>query len=319
MQTDCLALGVIVVDHLCTPLPRLPHPGELLLVDDLPLSIGGCAANAAVDLVRVGVNVAAMGCVGNDPFGDYAVDFLARAGVRTDAIGRTSETCTAASLIINVVGQDRRFIHTRGASGVISPESIPWELIEQTKVLYVGGFLLMPRLSQPGTLSQLFKRARAAGVKTVLDVVVPGPGDYWPIFAELLPETDVFLPNRDESELITGLVDPLEQASKFRAAGVKTVAITLGDQGTLLQTADQTFRAGIYPTNFVGATGAGDAFDAGFIAGMLAGEDWLGCLRWGSVLGASCVRSLNATDSVFTRDEAVAFMREHELPLEQIS
>ncbi len=108
-------------------------------------------------------------------------------------------------------------------------------MIEQTKVLYIGGFLLMPRLNQPGTLSQIFARARAAGVKTVLDVVVPGPGDYWPIFAELLPETDVFLPNRDESELITGLADPLEQAAKFRAAGAKTVAITLGEQGTLLQ------------------------------------------------------------------------------------
>ncbi len=52
---------------------------------------------------------------------------------------------------------------------------------------------------------------------------------------------------------------------------------------------------------------------------MLAGEDWLGCLRWGSALGASCVRSLNATDSVFRRDEALAFMREHELPMEQVA
>ena len=73
---------------------------------------------------------------------------------------------------------------------------------------------------------------------------------------------------------------------------------------------------GFDPTTFVGGTGAGDAFDAGYIAGLLWGADPAGCLRWGAALGASCVRSIGATESVFNRAEAEAFMREHELPID---
>jgi sugar/nucleoside kinase (ribokinase family) len=65
----------------------------------------------------------------------------------------------------------------------------------------------------------------------------------------------------------------------------------------------------------VGGTGAGDAFDAGYIAGLLAGEDPYGCLRWGSALGASCVRAIGATESVFTRTEAETFMRKQHLEI----
>jgi sugar/nucleoside kinase (ribokinase family) len=131
-----------------------------------------------------------------------------------------------------------------------------------------------------------------------------------------LPETDVFLPNDDEAALITGIEDPLEQAERFREAGAKTVVITRGDKGSLLVTDGLRLRGGTYPVQFVGGTGSGDAFDAGFIAGLLAGEDPCGCLRWGSALGASCVRSIGATESIFSRAEAEAFMKQHELEIE---
>jgi sugar/nucleoside kinase (ribokinase family) len=222
---------------------------------------------------------------------------------------------TAATLIVNVKGEDRRFVHAAGANALMTAEGIPVELIKQCKVFYVGGYLLMPMLERRGTLVKLFREARAAGAKTVLDVVVPGPGDHWHKFEEILTETDVFLPNSDEAELITGLADPLAQAEKFRTAGAKTVVITRGEHGTLLVEEGRRINAGVYPTDFVGGTGAGDAFDAGFIAGMLAGEDSVGCLRWGSALGASCVRSVSATESVFNRQEAVEFIERHELAL----
>jgi sugar/nucleoside kinase (ribokinase family) len=86
--------------------------------------------------------------------------------------------------------------------------------------------------------------------------------------------------------------------------------------GTLLLGDGLRLRSGVYPTEFVGGTGSGDAFDAGYIAGLLEGEDPAGCLRWGSALGASCVRAIGATESVFDRDEAIAFMREHPLEIE---
>jgi sugar/nucleoside kinase (ribokinase family) len=151
----------------------------------------------------------------------------------------------------------------------------------------------------------------------VLDVVLLGK-DYWDRLAKILPETDVFLPNDDEAAIITGLTDPVEQAECFRRAGAKTVVITLGSRGSILVSDHLRLRAGVYPVQFVGGTGSGDAFDAGYIVGLLDGEDPAGCLRWGSALGASCVRSTGATESVFNRAEAEAFMREHELMIERL-
>jgi sugar/nucleoside kinase (ribokinase family) len=313
---DCLSAGILVVDHLTSPISHLPRAGELVMADELPLSIGGNAANVSMNLARLGVNVGAVGCVGDDVFGQFALQTLERGNVDVRGVRVLAGVPTAATLIVNVKGEDRRFIHAAGANALMTAEGIPVELIKQCKVFYVGGYLLMPMLERRGTLVKLFREARAAGAKTVLDVVVPGPGDHWHKFEEILTETDVFLPNSDEAELITGIADPLAQAEKFRAAGAKTVVITRGEHGTLLVEEGRRINAGVYPTNFVGGTGAGDAFDAGFIAGMLAGEDSVGCLRWGSALGASCVRSVSATESVFNRQEAVEFIQRHTLKIE---
>ena len=315
---DCLSAGILVVDHLTSPIPHLPRAGELVMADELPLSIGGNAANVSMNLARLGVNVGAVGCVGDDVFGQFALQTLQTGNVDVRGVRVLAGVPTAATLIINVKGEDRRFIHAAGANALMTAEGIPAELVSQCKVFYVGGYLLMPMLERRGTLVKLFRDARAAGAKTVLDVVVPGPGEHWHKFEEILTETDVFLPNSDEAALITGSPNPLAQAEKFRAAGAKTVVITRGEQGTLLIEEGRRLNAGVYPTNFVGGTGAGDAFDAGFIAGLLAGEDSVGCLRWGSALGASCVRSVSATQSVFDRQEAVDFMQQHELAIEAI-
>jgi sugar/nucleoside kinase (ribokinase family) len=310
-----ISAGILVVDHLSSPIPRVPRAGELILCDRLPLAIGGCASNVAIDLARVGVGVGVVGCVGRDPFGQFLVERLAAAGVETSGVQMLDGVDTSGTLIINVAGEDRRFVHSAGANAVIETKHIPLQRVRRAKLFYVGGYLLMPALERPGALGELFREARRSGVKTMLDVVLPGPGDHWQKLESLLAETDVFLPNEDEAAAITGLTDPREQAKRFRDAGAQTVVITRGERGALLATDGLLVQVAPYPTQFVGGTGAGDAFDAGFIAGMLAGEDPIGCLKWGAALGASCVRSISATESVFTRDEALKFMATHELKL----
>ncbi len=285
MKIDCFSAGILVADHLCSPIERMPAAGELVLADSLPLQIGGCASNLAVNLAGLGVRVGVQGCVGHDPFGQFIIDTLRAAGVETGAIRRVAEFGTSGTLIVNVLGEDRRFIHTIGANAALRAEDIPRERVFAAKVFYVGGYLLMPSLRQEA-LAELFRDARAAGVKTVLDVVLPGAGEHWNELRRLLAETDVFLPNRDEAAAITGHADPLRQAQQFLDAGAGAVAITAGEEGTWLVTPRQRFKAGAYPAPFVGGAGAGDAFDAGYICGMLEDLDPLECLRLGSAFGA---------------------------------
>lgn len=316
MGIDCLCTGILFSDVVCSPVDRAPDEGELVAPDRIELSVGGCAANAALDLTRLGVEVGVSGCVGQDVFGQFILDTLREGGVDVEGTHRLEGIHTAATMVINVKDQDRRFISTPGANTRFTVEHIPSDWVRQAKVLYIGGYLMLWAL-ETGGMVELLRRARAAGVKTVLDVVGIGGDDVFDRVALLLPEIDVFLPNDDEAAVLTGLKDPIQQAEKFRDAGAKTVVITQGDQGSLLIGDDVRLRSGVYPTEFVGGTGSGDAFDAGFIAGLLADEDPAGCLRWGSALGASCVRSINATESVFNREEARQFMQEHELAIEE--
>ncbi len=315
MEIDCLCTGILFADVACSPVDRVPEAGELVAPERIQLGLGGCASNTALDLARLGVKVGASGCVGTDVFGQFIIDELAGGGVDTAGIHRLDDVHTATTMIINVKGQDRRFIAAPAANTRFRVDHIPPEWVGQAKVLYIGGYLMLLAL-ETQQMVELLREARRGGTKVLLDVVGLADRESFDRVALMLPETDVFLPNDDEAAALTGLSDPLDQVRVFRDAGAATVVITQGERGSLLVGDGVRLRCGVYPSNFVGGTGSGDAFDAGYIAGLLAGEDPAGCLRWGSALGASCVRSIGATESVFNRQEALALMREHTLEVE---
>jgi sugar/nucleoside kinase (ribokinase family) len=262
--------GVVVADHLCTPIPRLPAAGELVAADDLILNIGGCASNAAVDLAKLGIRAAVCGRVGDDVFGRFVSETLVAHGVDVSALKVDDVRATSQTLIVNVQGEDRRFIHSFGANKGLTAADLDAVLGSPVRILYLGGYLILPSLEHEA-LAERFSRARKAGIRTVLDVVTPGPGDYLRLLREVLPETDVFLPNSDEAALILGETDPVRQALTFRDLGARRVVITRGDQGAVSVSDDFRARLGTYPVPAIDSSGGGDAFDAGYIAGLLDG------------------------------------------------
>jgi sugar/nucleoside kinase (ribokinase family) len=316
-QPEVLCAGIIVADHVCTPISHVPAAGELVMADGMLLTIGGCAANAAVDLVKMGVRTSVVGRVGGDIFGRIVADLLRDHGVDVSALQVTASVDTSQTLIVNVVGQDRRFIHTFGANGEFRAADIPLERLARCGVLYLGGYLLMPKIVQE-ELIPVFAEARRQGVRIVVDVATPGRADYLSRIDKLLPHVDVFLPNNHEAELISGEKEPLRQAEFFHRLGAGTVVITLGGEGAVLVDKTQRLRAGVYPVKYVDASGGGDAFDAGYICGLLHEFDAAGCLRIASALGASCVRAIGTTPGVFTRAECEAFTKENTLRIETV-
>src|SRR5438105_3471832 len=146
--TDILCAGIIVADHVSSPIAHLPAAGELVLADQLLLTIGGCAANVAVDLVKLGVPAAVVGRVGSDVFGRVVADMLRERRVDVSALQVSPGLDTSQTLIVNVAGEDRRFIHTFGANGEFRAADIPLERVAQCRVLYLGGYLLMARVRQ---------------------------------------------------------------------------------------------------------------------------------------------------------------------------
>jgi sugar/nucleoside kinase (ribokinase family) len=309
---EVLCGGIIVADHVCTPIDHVPAAGELVVADKMLLTIGGCAANAAVDLVKMGIRTAVVGRVGGDVFGRLVGEMLGEAGVDVSFLKVSPANETSQTLIVNVKGHDRRFIHTFGANADFTAADLPLALVPGVKVLYLGGYLLMPQVRQE-ELVPVFEAAQRGGVKTVLDVAVPGPGEYLSRLERLLPHVDVFLPNHDEAAVITGKKDPFAQAEFFHQRGVKTAVVTMGGEGAVLVSDGLRLEAGVFSMPYVDGSGGGDAFDAGFIYGLLRGLDAEGCLQVASALGASCVRAIGTTPGVFTRDECEQFLGEHAL------
>ena len=318
-MADIVCLGILVADIFGNPINSLPAAGELALLDRYLLSVGGCAANTAADLGRLGRTTSVLGKVGNDLFGDFVLQDLERFGIDVSFVKRSQTHPTSVTFIVNVRGQDRRYIHCFGANADFSITDVDEKVLEDARALYVGGYLAMPAF-RTEHLVGLFREAKRHGLITALDVVIPA-GFASPLedIQQALPYTDLFLPNNDEARALTGRIDPLEQAemlARFNPDG--TIVITQGSGGALARRGSEILRAGAFKVDSIDESGSGDAFDAGFLVGILEGWSLEGSLRFASALGASCTRALGCHGGVFTFQDALAFVAQNQLEIARI-
>lgn len=305
-QPEVVCAGVLVADVFVPPLECLPAAGELVATDDFLIDAGGCAANTATCLTKLGVSVAVTGAVGTDIYGDFVVQNLGAKGVSTSALRRT-ETGTSKTVILPVRGEDRRYIHTFGANAEFRVQDIPRALVVDSRVLCVGGYLILPAF-EPGELADLFALARQQGVVTVLDVVVTDGGGGWEELAPVLPHVDLFTPNDNEAQILTGEKEPERQAQRLHEAGCHTALVTLGAEGVVIADADGVRRVSGLAVDVVDGSGAGDAFAAGLIGGVLDGQSIADAVRLASAVGASACTRLGCTAGVTSRADADAFL-----------
>lgn len=312
-RCECLCVGIVVVDHLCQPIPIIPRAGTLLETSAISLSIGGCAANVAADLSRLGCAAGVAGAIGRDRMGRIVRDLLEETGVDCSALVELPGYQTSETLVVNVQGEDRRYIHCVGASAGYDGSLVTEQELRGIRALYVGGFLL--GALRPEEVTRMFRLARAQGIRTVLDIVLSRSEQSLEPLRHVLPWTDVFLPNTDEAAVLTGHADPVAQARTFRELGAETVVITCGRDGAVLLSPRLEARAGAFSFPTVDGTGTGDAFDAGFIAAILNGADEREALAWGSAAGGSCATAMGATAGVFSRPQLQEFLRSNSLAI----
>src|SRR5215472_3966754 len=201
-QPSVVCAGILVADLFVPPLEQLPTQGNLVVTEDFLVQPGGCAANTAISLAKLGVSVSVVGKVGEDMFGDAVERDLQTSGVRTDALHRSSTLGTSKTVILPVIGEDRRYIHTIGANADFMVEDISVPLVMQAQVFALGGYCVLPRLD-PQRIAILLNNMREHGVRTLLDVVVPASANH-PTLDDLrpiLPFVDVFVPNIEEAAI----------------------------------------------------------------------------------------------------------------------
>jgi sugar/nucleoside kinase (ribokinase family) len=319
-MADVVCLGILVADVFASPLDSMPREGDLSLIDRYITSVGGCAANTAVDLIRLGRSSCVLGKIGDDLFGDYVLKDLKSKGIDTAFLSVSKTRRTSLTFILNVQGQDRRYIHCSGANADFSLKDVPLAALDGARALYVGGFLALP-VFRSEQLLQLLREARQRGLATVLDVVIPaGSSASLDDVRPILPYADVFLPNTDEARVLTGRSDAVEQAAMLaQVSSACTIVITLGRAGAVVRRANETWRVGAFTVDSVDESGGGDAFDAGFLVGMLEGWSIEETVAFASAVGASCTRAMGCHEGVFTFEEAKTYVERNHLEITRLA
>jgi sugar/nucleoside kinase (ribokinase family) len=303
-----VCLGILVADLIGRPVRSIPAPGRLALVDEMSLHTGGCACNTGTALARMGIPVEISGKVGSDPLGRFLLTELSQRGIGVGGIRSDSGAGTSASMVIVEPDGERRFIHYIGANARLTLDDIDMDLVESAGFLHIAGALVLPGIDGQPTAA-LLKRAREAGVVTLMDTVWDATGRWMETLAPCLPHLDYFIPSLPEAQALTGLEDPLQAAEALLDAGPGVVGLKMGEQGCLIASRDTpAFHIPAYQVEVVDATGAGDAFAAGFVAGLWHRWDLAKTARLANAVGALCVTGVGASGNVTTFEETLRFM-----------
>ena len=304
-------LGIIVVDVLGRPIDRFPGRGELQIFDQLTLNMGGCAANTAAGLARLGISTTLFAKVGTDVFGDFAVEFARREGIDVSGLVRAADTHTSASFVMISSDGERSFFHTMGGNATLTIDDLDVDKLLATEFLLVAGTSLMERFDGAET-AEVLARAKAKGVTTIMDTAYNDRiTDWLGMVGPSLPHLDYFVPSELEATAISGTKDYRATARLFRDRGAGAVAIKRGMKGVYVLDADGEFEMPIYEVETVDATGAGDAWVAGFIAGLVKGWSHAESARFGNAVSAHVVQAVGTTAGYADFETVRRFQKKH--------
>lgn len=272
--------------------PRFGQEEQLLDAADLVL--GGSAGIMACGLARLGVPTALAAVVGDDMFGRAVLDWLDAAGVSTAAIRVVEGAATGLSVHLAVPG-DRAILTLPGTIPAIDPEAVRAAVATTAPArVHVASPYLTPRLT--AGLPELLAEWREAGIVSSLD---PNwdPSGRWDALSPALPLLDVLLPNQAEWAA-------LEAFGAFRGHLVVKAGAdggwSLGPDGVRSSAPGLT-------VDVVDATGAGDSFDAGYLAALAHGvADEVARLRWATCAGSLSTRAAGGTAGQPTLAELTA-------------
>ena len=308
-MADIACLGILVADLLGRPIDSLPPRGRLGLVEEMSLHIGGCAANTGIDLARLGVSTSVLGKVGVDGLGDFVLKTLEQNNMDVRGVVRDDSVNTSSTMAMVASDGERTFLHYLGGNARYRAEDVRWDVIQDARILHVAGALVMPGIDgQP--MADVLKKAKSMGMITSMDVVWDATGSWIKTLGPCLPFTDYFEPSLSEAQELTGLENEREVAQALLDLGVGTVALKLGKDGCYIKSADTEVRSPAFIIDAVDGTGSGDAFDAGFLVGVLNGWEMARTARFANAVGAHCVMGLGATAGVRSLKETEHFLTE---------
>ena len=311
-----VSLGIHILDVLGRPVTRIPPKQDVDLLEEIRLTVAGTAAGTSVDLAKLGVDVLAMGAIGEDAAGNFIVDTMNRYGIDTSGLTRKPAVQTSATMLPIRPNGERPALHVLGANAELTDEDIDFEAIANARHLHFGGTFLMPKLDGPPT-ARILAFARERGVPVTLDLIAIDRPDLLEVIAPALPFVDYFMPGLDEARMISNLHKRRDVIQFFLDRGVGHTIFKMGAEGSSIawQGANgriEEIRVPAIVSPVVDSTGCGDAYCAGFIAGLLRGWDLEESARFGTAAAGLVIRGLGSDAGIVDFDHTFEFMRSAE-------
>jgi sugar/nucleoside kinase (ribokinase family) len=279
--TDLLCAGKLYVDVLFTGLPRFPVPGEEILSEDIAISLGGGAAICAVGVSRLGLKTSVTGAIVPGLFGDYIVHTLAFHNVKVDALVKVHGTENNISVSLDTP-DDRSMIAFAGIDDHSELDNRKRDTVLSTSHLHVKG------LNQER--AELLKFAKENNRTTSLDINLQTASNVETLWG-ILPYVDVFLPSAWEVKALFNS-PPGQMVKKFGKQTGSYSVIKLGREGSIASDGNSLIEQPSRSVKIVDATGAGDAYNAGFLWAYLRKEPIEQCLRAGTLAAELCLQTV---------------------------
>lgn len=292
---DAIGFGALNFDRLYS-VDRIAGKGEQIPINEVREASGGSAANTIAGLARLGITTGFVGAVGDDAEGRKILQDFRADGVDTKGIvGMKRRT----GIVIGFVDRsgERTLYPYPGVNSEISIDDIDFNYMRNTKILHLSSFVDRKQFEiQKKVVKKLPENVKVSF----------SPGIYAEKkLGELLPiikRSYIIFLNRDEIENLTNK-NYKKGSEELIEGDAGIIAVTLGKKGCYVQNKKNSYVIPAYKTKVVDTTGAGDAFAAGFLYGILSGKNLQDSGRLGNYLASCCIRKFGARDGLPSRKE----------------
>lgn len=306
MKKKAVVFGSFVVD-LMGRASHLPVPGETVKGNYFKLGPGGKGFNQGVAAYKAGADIKMITKLGKDLFTQVAEDTMKELGMDQSYIFYSETEPTGIALIsVEEDGSENQILVVPGACDHITQADI----MSVADVIKESDYLLTQLETNIDAIETVVQLANENNVKVILNTA-----PIQEVSDDLLSKVYMVTPNEIEAEYLTGvrvtdLNTAKEAANNFKNRGVANVIITMGSKGVFVSTETEERFVPAFKVDAIDTTGAGDAFNGGFLAALINGKDIFKAAEYGNAVGALSVQKIGTTPSMPTLEEIEKFLVE---------
>jgi sugar/nucleoside kinase (ribokinase family) len=299
---DVSVVGELNVDIIMRGINGFPELDKEKLAEEGRITLGSSSAICAVELSRLGARINFIGALGDDILGEYILRFLSNERINTLRIRRQANFNTGFTVSLTYP-ENRALITYTGIMEyfTVTDEDIDF-ITSNSNHLHISSFFLQKRLQQD--IKHLFTEVKEKGLTVSLD---PGwdPEDRnWLKLKELFPLVDILFLNEVEAKRLYNSIydkdEDIDTIADSLSKEINLLVIKLGERGALAVKDGKKYYRGGFKVDVVDTTGAGDAFNAGFLYGRLNNYDIDRCLLIGNACGALSCTGIGGTTNLPT-------------------